>query len=273
MIAAAALAALLTRTVSQSDVFRPPAPPPVLFAQMARRLRAKTVTFESGGVTLRGFWFPATRADAKFVLVFYGNAELAPYESDRLTWLRTIGYNAVCFDYRGYGYSGGVPDAETIRRDSVALYDYVTGGLERSHEPAFVYGISLGTQFAIHVAAQRRVRGLLLQSPAASADEEMKWYAQRFLGIASPFITLVPSAQVRSLFQGAKEIADSKAPLIVVHGAQDELIPIAQGREVFSAAPLHDKRFIEIPDAGHGNIRFDRPPAGPPVRSFLAAHS
>lgn len=224
------------------------------------------------GVELRGVMLEAKRADAPFVVVFYGNAELAQYEDDRLAWLQRLGYNAVCFDYRGYGYSTGSPDARRIRDDSVAIYDYVVRGLERSHAPVFVYGISLGTQFAIHVAAQRPVRGLLLQSPPAAAQEELDAYARQTLGIASGLVHLVPDANVRMIFQGKTEITAVRAPLIVVHGERDMLVPITEGREVFTAAPSRDKRFVQIPEAGHGDIQFSQPPAGPAVAAFLRSH-
>ena len=273
MIAALLAASLFTRTVRQSDVFAPPREPHGTFAQTARQMNAVTLTYRTrDGAVLRGFLLPAVRPKAPYVLLFYGNAELVQYEDDRLAWLRRLGYNAVCFDYRGYGYSSGSPDGQRIRKDSVALYDRLVRDIEPSHAPAFVYGVSLGTQFAIHVASQRRVRGIVLQSPAASAQEEVTWFGRQALGITGLLMHLVPSPQVAEIFQGRSEIAAARAPLIVVHGARDTLIPIAQGREVFAAAATSDKRFVEIPDAGHGDIRFDRPPAGPAVAAFLSAH-
>ena len=270
MIAALLLATLLTRTVEQSDVFHPTHTAGRTFEQTARLMQARPLQIRAGdGVMLRGFLVGGSNRRAPYAILFYGNAELAQFEDDRLVWLRRLGLNAVCFDYRGYGYSGGTPDGAKIRDDSLRIYDYVTGELEASHAPAFVYGVSLGTQFAIHVAAQRPVRGLVLQSPAASATEELDWYGRRLPLYIRAFVRLVPSPQVETIFQGAREIRGVIAPLLVVHGAKDELIPPAQGREVYAAAASRDKRFVEIPDAGHGDIRFDRPPAGPAVAQFL----
>ncbi len=270
---AVVLAALLWRTVGQEQVFQPPRLPNRTFLQTVRMMRGRPLEYRTtGGAVLRGVALQSTRSNAPYVLLFYGNSELAQYENDRLTWLQRLGFNAVCFDYRGYGYSTGTPDARHIREDAVALYDYVVRRMERSHAPAFVYGVSLGTQFAIHVAALRPVRGLVLQSPPASAQEELNAYGRQALGIASGLVQLVPSGDVRLIFQGRAEIASVHAPLIVVHGDRDNLVPIAEGREVFDAAAAADKRFVQIPGAGHGDIRFSQPPAGPAVAEFLRSH-
>jgi uncharacterized protein len=266
--------AVVVWAVEQSQVFQPPRLPHRSFEQTIRLMHAVPVSYRTAdGIQLRGALLRAKGAGAPFVLLFYGNAELAQFEDNRLTWLQRLGFNGVCFDYRGYGYSSGTPDAVRIRNDSVALYDYVVRVLDPAHAPVFVYGVSLGTQFAIHVAAQRPVRGLLLQSPPASAQEELDAYVHQVLGVASGLLRLIPSQDVEEIFQGKREIAMTRAPLIIVHGARDTLVPIAEGREVFAAARTRDKRFIEIPDAGHGDIRFAQPPAGPAVAKFLRSHS
>jgi uncharacterized protein len=273
MIASFVLAALFSKTVQQADVLQPPPVPPMTFAQTAIAMHAQPVTYKSSdGVPLRGFWIRAANAGAPFVLFFYGNGDLAPYENDRLAWLQELGYNAVCFDYRGYGYSGGKPDARAMRNDSVALYDFVVRDLENAHAPAFVYGWSLGTQMAIHVAAQRRVRGLVLQAPVASAQEEVDWIGARQLRGMNRVVRLIPSADVRTLLEGAREITPVRAPLMVIHGTNDTLIPIAQGHEVFAAAASADKRFVQVPGAGHDDLRFADAPAGPALAQFLRTH-
>lgn len=273
MIGSLVLAALFSKTVGQDQVLRAQHINSYTYEQVVRLTHARPLTYVArGGATLRGLLFPAANPRAPYVLFFYGNADLAAYESDRLTWLRRLGYNAMCFDYRGYGFSDGVPDAARIRQDSVDLYDDLVRNIELSHAPAFVYGWSLGTQMAIHVAAQRKVRALVLQAPAASAQEEIDWLGAHQLGVTGRIVKLVPSGDVRTLFQGSREIASVHAPLIVIHGADDATVPAAQGREVFAAAAATDKRFVEVPRAGHSDLKFDRPPAGPALAEFLRTH-
>jgi fermentation-respiration switch protein FrsA (DUF1100 family) len=65
-------------------------------------------------------------------------------------------------------------------------------------------------------------------------------------------------------------MARSDAPLLMLHGEADDLVPIPQGREVFTASPAKRKVFVSVPGAGH-NETLDSPVAMSAVREFLAA--
>ena len=83
--------------------------------------------------------------------------------------------NAICFDYPGYGFSGGHVDGEAIRSAALQEFDYVRANIAPQNAPLISYGWSIGSGMAIHLAAQRHVDGLILQAPPASAEEMAKW--------------------------------------------------------------------------------------------------
>ncbi len=57
---------------------------------------------------MRGWLYAADKADAPYVLFFYGSSEDLNHESNRLEWLRnSFQVNAICFDYPGFGFSEG----------------------------------------------------------------------------------------------------------------------------------------------------------------------
>ncbi len=222
------------RKVLHDDVLfepRPRGPLSRWSAPGATERRTLAVTTPDG-VTLRGWFYPAP-TPGPTILYFYGNGGSLDESALRAGWLASLGYNVALFDYRGYGYSEGTPHLTTIAIDSVSLYDFVSkmvGG-----ESMFVYGWSLGTTFAVRLAVSRPVRALILQAPPASAAEELA--ALRLPLIARAAFTLVPDDTIVDGVANAKRIAAYRGPLLVLHGAADDVVPIVQGREVFDACP------------------------------------
>ncbi|MFQ6111014.1 MAG: alpha/beta hydrolase, partial [Nitrospinota bacterium] len=84
--------------------------------------------------------------------------------------------------------------------------------------------------------------GLILEAPFTS----MKELARRFL----PFPPL--ASLVRTRYDTLSRIARLKAPLLIIHGERDEIVPIEQGRKLFEEAPA-PKRFFAVPGAGHND--------------------
>ncbi len=264
------LGGAVVRIVHQSLVFQPQqfqTPPD----RYARLVGANVVRFKAGdGTVLSGLFFPARSNQSPLIIFLYGNADTCANETQRLQWLsRSLGYSSVCFDYRGYGFSEGTPDAARIRTDVLSLYDFVVSRLDAKHRAPYVYGWSLGTQFAVHIAANRPVCGLILQAPAASATEEVAYQGTQMLGKWASIVRPVPDDNVAQLFQGRAEIASVRAPLLVIHGTADKVVPLEQGREVFQAAASRRKRFVAVPGAHHNDLEYFASPAGPAIAQFL----
>ena len=58
---------------------------------------------------------------------------------------------------------------------------------------------------------------------------------------------------MRDRFPSDTRIAALKAPLLVMHGEQDALIPLRLGRRLFDLAP-EPKRFVAFPLGTHVNL-------------------
>jgi fermentation-respiration switch protein FrsA (DUF1100 family) len=108
----------------------------------------------------------------------------------------------------------------------------------------------MGTVFAAYVASQRKVAGIALVAAIADAAEEIPSYAKAS-GMDAPGIALVPTADATEAFGEAALVAQSKAPLLVVHGESDPVVPVTQGREVFAASPATVKRLLVLPGVDH----------------------
>ncbi len=201
----------------------------------------------SDGVALRGWFYPASAADAPFVVTFHGNNETI---GDAWTQARDgflyaqLGFNVLTFDYRGTGFSDGAISLARARADALAIYDMAVR--KAAGRPVYVVGWSLGSVFASHVAASRSsLAGLVLLAPLATADALPATIARvlrRPVDVAS---------SVKVGIRNAEELQRYHGPLLVVHGTADEVIPIEEGRAAFAAAGSTDKTFVPVAGKNH----------------------
>ncbi len=84
--------------------------------------------------------------------------------------------------------------------------------------------------------------GLVLQSAFTSVRDMGRLHY--------PF---VPTAMVPDAYPNLRRIAQLRAPLLVVHGDRDEIVPVAHGRVLFEAAP-QPKRLEIVRGAGHNDL-------------------
>ena len=209
----------------------------------------ETVEQNIGGQTLRGYRYTGTDPGAPLLLFFNGNG-MPTQRADMLyRQLASLGPSVVVFDYRGFGFSDGSPDVMGFRTDGLDLYDRLLASAPGRR--VVVFGVSLGTAMAAYIASERPVAGLILGMPIASAAQELPVFG-RLLGYpSSQLIEAVPSAEAKAIFDEVDLVARSRAPLLIVHGADDEVVPIAQGRQVLAASASPQKRMVEVSGAGH----------------------
>ena len=193
------------------------------------------------GVRLHGWFLPVKRSRLT-VLVCHGNAGNVSHRLDRALLMQSrLGVDTLLFDYRGYGDSEGSPDEEGTYRDARAAYRWL---IERGLGPArlVLFGESLGSAVALQLAVEVEARALVLESPFASIPEMAR--------AVYPFLPLWPF--VRTRYDNVAKVGRLRMPLLVLHGDRDEVVPFAQGRRVFDAAP-EPKTFFAIPGASHND--------------------
>ncbi len=194
------------------------------------------------GVRINAFYH-SNPASKQVLLWFHGNAENIGYGLDHLRALATVGVNILAVDYRGYGKSEGKPDEAGAYHDADAAYDYLIKQRHFRPEDIIIYGHSLGGAVAINLASRRPCGGLIIQSSFTNA----RAMARRLFTI--PLIEYV----VKSRFDSLQRIRDVHAPILIVHGTRDEVVPFRMGQQLFAAAP-EPKRFYPIEGAGHNNL-------------------
>jgi len=175
-------------------------------------------------------------------IFFHGNAGNVYHRLNDLQHLRQLGTSVLAVSYRGYAKSEGSPSEAGIYRDAYAAFDYVTGELGVPQSRIFVFGRSIGSTAATNLAQNKDIAGLILVSPMTNGRDMASVMG---LGFAA---SLTGNA-----FENDKKIKHVKAPLLIVHGSRDTLIPISMGRKLFDAAKGR-KVFYEVKDAGHNDL-------------------
>jgi len=266
------LAMGIAYTLHAKDIFQPPKPPPAdKWSEPVPRREA--LEFQTtDGTKLRGWLYRSDTPDAAFVLFFYGSNEDMFHEANRLAWLsETLHVNAVCFDYPGYGFSGGTVAIPAIQSAALQEFDYVKKQfVPDPATPIIAYGWSIGTSMAIHVAANRHVAGLILQAPPASADEMMRWSSKHDVPwYGRGLVKMKADPEVTQVYENAAAIRNISSPLLVIQGELDDVVPINQGREVLAASAATQKQFVAVPGAHHNDLQFTHPPASDAVEHFI----
>ena len=171
------------------------------------------------------------------LLVSHGNAEDLGDDRFWLEDLRQIGFSVLAYDYEGYGTSGGQPSEQAAYDDEDAAYDYLTSILHIAPDHVIIFGRSVGSGPAVHLAARRSVAGLILQSPFVSAFRVLTR------------IQLLPYDK----FPNSKDIRNVHCPVLIIHGDSDTVIPPWHGRKLFALAN-EPKRFVPVPGADHNDL-------------------
>lgn len=204
-------------------------------APAERGLNYEDVNFTAAdGVRLHGWYVPC--AGAYYVMLFFhGNTRNISWCLDSLELFHRLGFSTFIFDYRGYGRSEGRPDEHGTYRDAQAAWDYLQRERGIDAGRIVMLGRSLGGAIACWLAARQAPRALVLEST--------------FLSFPDAAAELYPRLPVRLLaryrYPVKEYLRHVRSPVLIIHSADDELIPYRQGRALYELA--HEpKRFMRI---------------------------
>jgi hypothetical protein len=239
------LVAGVVRLLEQNLIYYPPRYPLGFEPPEKYGLHLEEVWIRAGdGVRLNAFYFsnPSSR---KVLLWFHGNAENIGYGLEQMKAFTELGVNILEVDYRGYGKSEGKPDEVGLYRDAEAAYRYLLEARRFQPEDVIFFGQSLGGAVAVELASRHPCGGLVLQSTFTSARD----MARRMFAI--PFFAFA----IKSRFDSIGKMARVRAPVLIVHGTNDEIVPFAMGQKLYALAP-EPKQFLAVAGAGHNDVLY-----------------
>jgi fermentation-respiration switch protein FrsA (DUF1100 family) len=200
-------------------------------------------------------WHVPPRGEKPVVLYFHGNGGSLRLRAARFGRLTADGTGLVGLSYRGYGGSTGRPTEAGLIADAAAVHAFAAARYGAGR--LVLWGESLGTGVAVAIAAQYPVARVLLESPYTSTAD---------IGAATyPFIPV--RWLMKDQFRSDERIGKVTAPVLVLHGELDRLVPISSGETLYGLI-RSPKQFVRLPRAAHND--HDEHGGFDQVRGFIA---
>jgi fermentation-respiration switch protein FrsA (DUF1100 family) len=205
------------------------------------------------GIKLHGWFLPAKGEPKGSILFLHGNAENISTHLYSVYWLPSKGFNVFLYDYRGYGLSNGEPELADIVLDLKTAYETLLDQPEVDPDKVVLFGQSLGGAIgaygAVTAIGPERIRALVVESAFASYRKIAREKLDSFFltwPLQWPLSLLVDDG-----YSPVNVISQlHPTPLLVIHGAKDNIVPLHHGVALFDAA-LQPKQMWIVSHGGH----------------------
>jgi hypothetical protein len=186
-------------------------------------------------------WHVPPKPGHAVILYFPGNGDFLAGRVGSFREMVSDGTGLVALSYRGYAGSTGQPSEQGLLRDAAAAYAFTSA--RYGADKIVVWGFSLGTGVAVALAAEKPVGELILEAPYTST-----------LDIASALFRFAPVRYLMlDTFRSDQRISRVSAPLLIMHGTSDDVIPLRFGEHLFALA-REPKQLVRFPGGGHDNL-------------------
>lgn len=161
------------------------------------------------------------KGSSKTIIFFHGNAEDIGLAYELLDHLRmTLQVHIIGVEYPGYGIYDGNSTEQRVYEDAMNIFQFlVTTGIDPSD--IIIFGRSIGSGPACHLASSARPAALLLMSAYTSIREAVKCIVGKF---AQYFI--------KDRFRNIDYIANVHCPVFLLHGQRDTMIPFEHSQDL-----------------------------------------
>lgn len=216
--------------------------------------------FKSRGLHLPVWDIRGDAADGPVVIMTHGWADSRIGSLVRLSAFLPVASRIVIWDLPGHGEARGVCRLGTAEiEDLVALVEHV------SPQKLLLVGWSLGAGVSIAAAirlAPGKCLGIIAESPyrvpATPATNVLRARGLPASIIVGPALLLLRMVFGGGLgpsrFDRARHAASADIPIMVLHGSDDAVCPVQDGRDIAAAATGAGGRLVEIPGGGHNDL-------------------
>lgn len=196
----------------------------------------------SDGLSLNGWFVSPAKAPEFTVIVFNGNAGNRSYRAPLAAAFARANFAVLLFDYRGFGGNPGFPTESGLSVDARAARGYVIAQPNVDRERLVYFGESLGSAVATELAVDHPPAALVLRSPFTSLSD-----------IGRVHYPMLPVRWLlRDRYDTIGRISRVRAPVLIVGGDRDRIVPIAQTRQLYGAA-RDPKSLLNIDGADHND--------------------
>lgn len=179
----------------------------------------------SDNIELLGWYHEKNLKDFKTLIFFHGNAGSLENRIHKLNHFRDMNINFLIIAWRGFSGNNGNPSEQGLYEDGKSAIDWlIKKGV--SEKNLILYGESLGTGVATHLAQNKNFAGVILETPFTSMiDAAKKFY---------PYIPV--KLLLKDKFENYKKIKNINSPILIMHGEADQLVPFSMGEKIYEIA-------------------------------------
>ena len=179
----------------------------------------------SDNIELLGWYHEKNLKDHKTLVYFHGNAGSLENRIHKLNHFKNMNINFLIIAWRGFSGNNGKPTEEGLYIDGKSAIDWlIKKGVDEKN--LILYGESLGTGVATHLAQNKNYAGVILETPFTSMiDTAKKFY---------PYIPV--SLLLKDKFENYKKIKNINSPILVMHGEVDQIVPFFMGKKIYELA-------------------------------------
>lgn len=197
----------------------------------------------SDGINLDSWFFPSPAKTNKVIVMFHGNGGSFVHRLYKLPYYLNEGYGVLLAEYRGYGGNSGKPYENGLYQDARAFLDWLIEERGVLQKNIILHGESLGTGVAVQMATEYDVAAVVLES---AYDSTVNVAKKRYFFVPVKWL-------MKDQYRSVDKIDKIRAPVLLVHGEEDNIIPKEFAENLYTHAP-EPKTFKVIPQAGHNDL-------------------
>ncbi len=174
------------------------------------------------GINLLAWFHEKDLKKLKTLLFFHGNAGSLENRIHKLNHFGDMDINFLIIAWRGFSGNKGKPSEKGLYEDGESAIQWLfKKGL--NEEDIIIYGESLGTGVATHLAQNKNFAGVVLETPFTSMVDAAKTFY--------PYIPV--NLLLKDKFNNKDKIKNIHSPILIMHGEADQIVPFSMGKKIF----------------------------------------
>lgn len=198
------------------------------------------------------------------ILYFHGNGcELSRCSFSAVDLVKRTGWNVLIIDYPGYGKSEGKISSQA-QLDLIAKHSLNLAS-DLGFDKIMLFGRSLGSGVALGLASNFEKSRTVGDSFPSSKEFNFKFNKPlHAIILETPYLSIkslalsnypfVPSFLLKYPFRSDLNLPMISSPVFIVHGDQDQLIPVDHARKLKTLNP--NVTYLEISNGHHDDLSF-----------------
>ena len=176
-------------------------------------------------IELLGWYNEKNLNDYKTLVYFHGNAGSLENRIHKLNHFQDMNINFLIIAWRGFNGNKGKPSERGLYVDGKSAIDWLKKkGVDEKN--LILYGESLGTGVATHLAQNKNYAGVILETPFTSMVDAAKNFY--------PYIPI--NLLLKDKFENFKKVKNINTPILVMHGEVDKIVPFSMGKKIYEIA-------------------------------------